>query len=394
MSQDKRIVAQINHFFKSKDSIGVSKIDAVCFVLKAPDNRLTASQKYIFESVLALFGKDMKNNICSLITFCDGQKPQVLSAIKALDGTPLPFDTYFEFNNSALFSSNAADEQNQKFYWNIGMKSCERFFNHIKQLEPVNLDLTCKLLSIRFNHDNLVNLIQTEVNKYEMSVCVLEEQMELFKKNKREISLNTDYKVIDNMEQFHREDIAGKGIHTTTCLKCNFTCHENCPHAIDSMKYKCIVMDDSGNCKSCPGKCGWQSHSNVPYILKRISQSVNKTNLEMESRYQVANERKRLQKHSIEQKFAEQKYFENSIQEKTTQLKTYAIKIKEISLRAQPLNNVEYIQLIIECEKCEKRSGFSKRIEKLQQCIKRADLEKTFCQLKQRCYKLLQMFQE
>lgn len=344
--------------------------------------------------MLAIFGKDIKNNICSLITFCDGQKPQVLSAIQGLDGTPLPFDTYFEFNNSALFSSNAEDEQSQKFYWNIGMRSCERFFNHLKQLEPVNLGLTCKLLSLRSDHDDLTHLIQREVNTYETSVCVLEEQMELFKKSKREISFNKDFEFKDNEEQFYREDIKGQGIHTTTCLKCNFTCHENCPYAIDSMKDKCIVMDTSGNCKSCPGKCHWQSHSNVPYIIKTMTNSVNKTNFEMQLRYKAANKSKNSQKYNIERKFEEQKAVENYIQQKITQLKTYTIEIKEIGLRPQPLNSAEYIQLIIECEKCEKRSGFNKRIEKLQQYMKRAELEKTFCKLKQRCYNLKQMLQD
>ena len=45
-------------------------LDAVCFAIKATDARLSSSQKYVFDSILNLFGKDIKNNIFVLITCC------------------------------------------------------------------------------------------------------------------------------------------------------------------------------------------------------------------------------------------------------------------------------------------------------------------------------------
>jgi hypothetical protein len=80
----------------------VATIDAVCFILKAPDSRLTSTQKYIFEAILSLFGNDIKDNICTLITFADGQTPPVLAGLQALEHKSLPYDLYFTFNNSAL----------------------------------------------------------------------------------------------------------------------------------------------------------------------------------------------------------------------------------------------------------------------------------------------------
>lgn len=394
LDQDEKIVSQISRFLKAKDSVGVAKIDLVCFVLKAPDNRLTASLKYIFESVLAIFGKDMKNNICSLITFCDGQTPQVLSAIHALERTPLPFEKYFEFNNSALFSSNIVDDQSlSQFYWNMGLRTCEQFFEYLKKMKPTDLRLTNDLLEIRSLHNDLSLFIQKRVIEYATSVCLLEEQMQQFQHINRENSFNNDFEVKENKDVIHKEDINGKGIHTTTCLNCNITCHENCPYAIDSLKYKCIVMDNSGNCKLCPGKCSWQSHSNVPYIIKRISKSVHITNQEMKSRYRITNENKRLLLLKIKQTITDQTSLENFISDKITLLKTNNAKIKEIGLRPQTFSSVEYIQMIIESEKSEKRRGFNHRIEKLQQYMKRADIENTFCKLKDRCHKVRQMLQ-
>jgi hypothetical protein len=94
--------------FASRGAKGVATIDAVCFILKAPDSRLTSTQKYIFEAILSLFGNDIKDNICTLITFADGQTPPVLAGLEALEHKSLPYELYFTFNNSALYAENTA----------------------------------------------------------------------------------------------------------------------------------------------------------------------------------------------------------------------------------------------------------------------------------------------
>jgi len=48
------------------------------FVVKFSTVRLNAYQKYIFQSVLNLFGKDVANNFCFILTFSDGGDPPVL----------------------------------------------------------------------------------------------------------------------------------------------------------------------------------------------------------------------------------------------------------------------------------------------------------------------------
>ncbi|KAG5840261.1 hypothetical protein ANANG_G00186940 [Anguilla anguilla] len=83
IKQDKEITEKIRQFFTRQD--GIASIDAVCFVVQSALARLTHTQKYIFEAVLSIFGKDIASNIISMITFADGQKPPVLEAIRAAD---------------------------------------------------------------------------------------------------------------------------------------------------------------------------------------------------------------------------------------------------------------------------------------------------------------------
>ncbi|KAK2822858.1 hypothetical protein Q5P01_022923 [Channa striata] len=139
VARDKEITEQIRKLFTS--ATGVSEIDAVCFVTQASIARLTATQRYVFDSVLSIFGKDVEENIEMLVTFADGKQPPVLKAIN-VSGVPYPkndigLPVHFKFNNSALFADNrctrVCDEvsDGDKFdemFWNMGAKSMKKFF--------------------------------------------------------------------------------------------------------------------------------------------------------------------------------------------------------------------------------------------------------------------------
>jgi predicted GTPase len=118
IERDHAVVDQIRHLFSAKGEQGVLYLDAVCFIVKAPDARLTVVQKYIFHSIMSLFGKDIESNICTLITFADGAKPPVVASLKE---SKLPFGTTFQFNNSALFSENKTTNATlSPMFWEMG----------------------------------------------------------------------------------------------------------------------------------------------------------------------------------------------------------------------------------------------------------------------------------
>ena len=53
---DKKMIKNIEVLFNSNK---IDSIDSIGFVAKAGDVRLTAEQKYIFETILQIFGKDI-----------------------------------------------------------------------------------------------------------------------------------------------------------------------------------------------------------------------------------------------------------------------------------------------------------------------------------------------
>ena len=52
-------------------------IDAICFVIKNSDNKATNSMKYVIDSVLGLFAKDVINNIFIVVTNYDLSKKKI-----------------------------------------------------------------------------------------------------------------------------------------------------------------------------------------------------------------------------------------------------------------------------------------------------------------------------
>ena len=89
IERDREITEQIREFVNSANKSGISGMHSIGFVANSSKPRLTQTDRYIYESILALFGKDIVNNIFMLLTFVDQKKPQVLAALTEV-GTPLP----------------------------------------------------------------------------------------------------------------------------------------------------------------------------------------------------------------------------------------------------------------------------------------------------------------
>ncbi|CAL8353584.1 unnamed protein product [Gadus morhua 'NCC'] len=72
IENDRMILDQLQRLFSAQH--GVSEIDAICLVVQAHQVRLTPKQKYIFDSLLSIFGKDVAENFQILVTFAETVK--------------------------------------------------------------------------------------------------------------------------------------------------------------------------------------------------------------------------------------------------------------------------------------------------------------------------------
>lgn len=124
----------------------VDHIDAVCHVVKAMQNRLTEHQRNIFDAFLSLLGKDMKDNIITLITHSDETRPDVLDIIMEykLLGDKVP--VHFTFNTHLFQTRNRVYDKIYETTWENGMKSMRGFFDKLNTMQHQRTKQTMEIL--------------------------------------------------------------------------------------------------------------------------------------------------------------------------------------------------------------------------------------------------------
>ncbi|KAG8127237.1 hypothetical protein E2320_014164 [Naja naja] len=172
---DKLVEKQLLEFFSTPG--GFDHMDAICLVAQAFLAHSTHAQKHVFDSMLSMLGKDLKDNIQLLITFADRGTPPVLEALKEADlpcaqdesGTAL----HFRFNHSSLFApceNGGSHNAIAKIFWKMSTESMEDFFDLIKMLEPKKLTLTMEVLKERRSLDATLEGLQTKLRVTLMEV--------------------------------------------------------------------------------------------------------------------------------------------------------------------------------------------------------------------------------
>ncbi|XP_054452652.1 uncharacterized protein LOC129089279 [Anoplopoma fimbria] len=389
IARDKEITEQLRNLFSAEH--GVRDIDAVCFVAQAALARLTPSQKYVFDSVLSIFGKDVAENIRILVTFADGQQPPVLEAINA-SGVPCPkteggLPVHFKFNNSALFADNkspAADQSEDdededdggfdQMFWSMGTKSMKRFFVALNVIETKSLTMTKEVLRQRKQLQNSIESLQKQVKVGLAKLEQIKETTEILKTHEAEINRNKDFEFEVTVTKPFQEDISRTGIYVTNCQTCHFTCDRNCSKANDHDKRRCSAMGSDGFCTQCPGKCYWNTHFNQNYRWEYKEVKEKRTVRELEEKYLKASEAKTPVQALIDKLKAEYKRVQDDVVALTEKSSQCLNRLEEIALKPNPLYTPEYIDMLIEGEKAEAKLGWKQRVDHLIAVRERAEL--------------------
>lgn len=202
---------------KTTGTGGINHIDALGFVCQSSQSQLTPAQKFIFNQMFSLFGKDIKDNTFLFLSFADLQKPQVLSGIKTAD---LPYRTYFKFNNSATYANNTDDTRNtdtaydsdnehemlnvDKIFWQMGEESFNVF---TKQLNVAQSKYLLQTEDVLKEQDNIAGICTKpshtkEAVRYHQSniVTATENLRERYEKTKNHI-----LKIKDEYEEVRQE---------------------------------------------------------------------------------------------------------------------------------------------------------------------------------------------
>ncbi|XP_076151630.1 uncharacterized protein LOC143134833 isoform X2 [Alosa pseudoharengus] len=371
IKQDKEITEKIRNFFSVKG--GIDSIDAVCFVVQSALARLTHTQKYIFDAILSIFGKDIASNIIALVTFADGKSPPVLEAIKAAD---IPCATnpdgsllHFKFNNSVLFAKNteaSSDEDNFDYmFWKMGKVSMNKFFTHLASMQPQSLTLTKEVLQERRELEATVEGLQPMIRKGLSKLEEINTTKAALQNHETHMKANEDFEFEVEVEHSKKIDIpSGKFI--TNCHGCNYTCHYPCYIPKDEDKSGCSAMEN-GSCKVCPGKCHWTKHFNMTYRWDTTRVTEKRTYQELKSKYETALGEKMSMEKIVKQLEVEYEQVQGKVVQIMDTVTKCLRRLSEIALRPDPLSTPDYIDLLILSEEREAKPGFKERIKELQE---------------------------
>ena len=363
---DKVITEQIRRFFHTRGSEGIDHVDAICFMAQAGNPRLTPTQQYVFDRILAMFGKDIKKNVLVLFTFADGQKPQALSAM--LEAGILERESnFFKFNNSALFVANSGENDEDNFdrmFWRMGIKSFEKFFQGLAEMESKSLVLTKQVLDERAQLEVRLSGLRDKIALGVNKLSELQQLKRVCDQHAADINANKNFKF--TVEEAKRVQVKLPiGQYTTNCLVCNYTCHYPCSIPRNEDKRGCAAMLDE-SCKECPNNCHWSKHVNDAYRFETQYETVEKEYDEIRERFNVAVEGQSEAEAVIKQ--VEQDFHETNriVLRFVAEMQRGIKKLSEIALKKDPLQQVDYLDMLIESEKSQAKSGWKDRVSALQ----------------------------
>ncbi|XP_072531266.1 uncharacterized protein [Salminus brasiliensis] len=379
IEEDKKVTEQIKRFLCNP--FGIQHIDAVCFVIQASLARLSSTQKYIFDSVLSIFGKDMAENIMIMVTFADGSDIPALEAIRAANvpcqknkkGQP----THFGFNNSALYAQktvphdsdsdsddeDANNDKRNEMAWNSNMKKMKAFFKALDDTEGRDLTQTIQVLEERECLSKAMESLTPQIQAGLSKMAEIESTKQLLK--------NEHEKMREN-ENFVQEVDVVKAVRTAVncftmnCNNCFFTCHSNCflPHEDD--KQTCAVIDDEGNCVMCPGSCHYSFHVQEKFVWTYETIKEKKTVKELMDNFNKAKTTFMSNQEILQELDNEL----DNIRCRLSDLVHISLKclwrLDAIALKPKSLSAPEYFDVLIKTEEEERKPGFEDRIVRLQ----------------------------
>ena len=374
LERDRQITEQIKEFFSIPYPFGIDHLDGIGFVTQASLARLTRTQEYIFDSILSIFGKDVIKNIFTLVTFADGQLPPVMEAIKK---AKIPSQKYYKFNNSALFAENTEETEDSfdAMFWKMGFRSFENFFAEFEKSESVSLQLTQEVLQERETLQTLIEGLNPQITMGLSKIEEMRQEELVLQTREKEIETNKEFTYEVEISKPRKVDISGQGIYTTTCLRCNFTCHPNCAFSNDDDKYQCSAMDKSSHhCAVCTGRCKWDEHKNLPYLIEYDTVKEIRTSENLKKKYENAKKGKSKVEGMIERLDGILQDVHSKVMAMICRAQQCLRRLDEIALKPNPLTQVEYLELLIESEKQEAKPGWRQRVQYLEEAKRHAEV--------------------
>ncbi|XP_073690602.1 uncharacterized protein [Garra rufa] len=392
--KDREISEYLIRLFSDTD--GIHYIDAVCFVMKATQNRLSRKEHYIFHSVLSLFGRDIENNIVFLLTHSDGLPPtNALNAIKKAeipcrrDGKSKP--VHFLFNNRQKEKRDKQYEHAYRSSWDMGKKSMTEFLTLLEEKNRKSVKMTLDVMKERRKPEACVSNLKEKIFENELKNEELIQIQEALRQNRDIIQKCQNFQF--TVKRAYKEKVPIKNewfwnSMATCCNVCEENCHEWDCSWVNDPKW-CSVMSKD-HCTVCTGKCHYSKHvkENKKYVIK--TKEIKMTFDDLKQEYERMNTSdqtitsfdKEIYKNTKKKHENSMKESNNKVEieknlksdlEKMKDVKSFLlheayisiVSLSKISLKADSASTLQHLDFLIPRIKEEKRDEWIKNLEDL-----------------------------
>ncbi|XP_059208008.1 uncharacterized protein LOC131986885 [Centropristis striata] len=397
--QDVIVSQRLFDLFCSK---AVHQINAVGLVLKASENRLSDRLRYIFESVVSLFGKDMEKNIVALITHSDGRKPtNVLKALKNANFKCARNDknqpVHFQFNNCQ--EEDRSEEQEELQHADkISMKGMSQFTDFLEKTPPQKLEKTVHVLIERIRLAACINNLQERIEFVELKQEAVNDNQERLNRYKQEMEGNKGFTI--EVEEVYKVKRAVNRERRWWWLWLNYggavcctVCEENCHYPCTLTWYPeyCEVIKD-GRCTVCTGKCPESVHVKEQqcltcegecrdsthktfWIYTTETRTVQKTEQQMKEKYEKGKAESEESTDLLENLKKEIEELQKEKDECLEEAYQHVLSLEKNALNANSLSTHVHLDFLIEKMK---EKGDKEKVQKLEEMKKQMDEDKGF----------------
>ena len=194
----------------------------------------------------------------------------------------------------------------------------------------------------------------------------LRQVKKILQENEAKIDQNKDFKY--KIRETHQRKVdLETGVFVTNCLVCNYTCHYPCGLPRGENKGICWAMVDN-RCRICPQKCDWQQHCNNPYRFELYEEEVEKTSEDLKKRYEEGIQGKVTAKKIMQKLKEEFEAPQKRVSAMILEAQACIKRLDEIALKPDPLLALDYIDLLIQSDKQQKKVGKSKKRRRRWSC--------------------------
>eukprot|EP00064_Thunnus_orientalis_P024899 superscaffoldBa00011440_g25216 len=377
IKQDDIISQRLFDLFRSDD--GVHEIDVVGLVMKSSENQLSDRQKYIFDSVTSLFGKDIEKNIVALITHSDGITPE--NVLQILEDANIKCakneknqPVHFLFNNRQTTQRTEETEFALENAWRVTETGMKRFTDFLEKSKPQNLITTVEVMNAHIRITACIQNLKDRIQLIELKQNEIQQTEEALKKHEQEMKKNEEFTVEVDEVYKEKESIDGGMwglIFYEGSVTCNI-CEENCHYPGCTVAWSpkhCDVMRD-GHCTVCTGKCPASDHVKEEWRYVNKTRKVKKTLEDVKEKYEK-NKTDREQKKSLLQNLqTEMKNLESEKIQLLDEAYHHVEHLERIALNDNSLSTHVHLDFLIEKMK---EIGDTEKVKKLEEMKKQMD---------------------